>query len=752
MDNSQNLILSLSKDHQALFQKRQAILTFQGFVDRVRKNPRQLIRNAAQYLCDTFDHFGHRKIGLETSSVVRFKMFDNGCARVGPIIGGEHTQTELYKVLKSFVRQGYSNKLILLHGPNGSAKSSTIETIGESMQRYSETDAGAVYRFNWIFPTEKVASTRMKGETGPIGFGATSDNPKGQESYALLDDTLIASRIPCEFKDNPVYLIPMPQRETWLRQWIGEAEGVRPEDVELPPYVLLPGLSKRNQLILENLMVAYEGDFSKVMRHVQVERFYYSNQYRVGISTVEPQMSIDAQERQLTMDKNIQNLPAILHNIRFHEAFGELVEANRGFLEFSDMLKRPIEAFKYLLNTVERSTVSLPSATVNLDIVFFGTTNDKHLDAFKGIPDFSSFRGRFELIAAPYLLRPSQEAQIYAADIKAIGKIKKVCPHTVDLLCLWSVMTRLKQPDPDYYESEHRTLVSRLDPRTKVRLYEGESLRPTFNASEESILKSLTEKICGESQDVVFYEGRFGASPREVRMLLHHATQTPTFETLVPMAIFDELERMIKDRTVFEFLQFEPRGKYHDVALFLKTIKDEFLEIFANEVTVSMTLVDKEQYQSLLSRYVEHVVASLKKERIYNTTTGSYEDPSEVLMSDIEKIIGIDEAPQKHRENLLGRVAAYRIENPKSKIDVGRIFEDYLKKIQDHYYSEKEKVVQSNYRTMVMLGTDEEKTMKDPDIKLAKETYAELERRYGYDEVSARACLKFLMANSSRRS
>ena len=108
------------------------------------------------------------------------------------------------------------------------------------------------------------------------------------------------------------------------------------------------------------MLAAYDGEIEKVFRHIQVERFFYSRQYRIGISTVEPQMSMDAQEKQLTMDKNIVNLPAVLHNIRFTESVGELVEANRGILEFSDLLKRPLEAFKYLLTTVERATLDCP--------------------------------------------------------------------------------------------------------------------------------------------------------------------------------------------------------------------------------------------------------------------------------------------------------------------------------------------------------------------------------------------------------
>lgn len=747
------MISELSREYREQFQRQRVILPFNGFLDLVQKNPRAMVRSAAAYIRDTFDYFGTRSlVGADAvAGLMRFKLFDHGTEKNGAVIGGEIVQDEIYNVLQSFVRQGYSNKLILLHGPNGSAKTSTVESIAHGMQRYSETDAGAVYRFNWIFPTEKVAAPMTKGETGAIGFGARRSENGDGSSYALLDDTLISSKIHSDFKDNPIYLIPMPQREEWLREWIAAKENIRPEDVDLPPHVFHSGLSKRNQLILENLLSAYDGDLSKVLRHVQVERFFYSRQYRVGISTVEPQMAVDAMEKQLTMDRNIQNLPAVLHNIRYYEAQGELIEANRGILEFSDLLKRPLEAFKYLLTSVEKSSVSLPSSTANLDIVFMATTNEKHLDTFKTIPDFSSFRGRFELITVPYLLRPSLEMKIYEKDVEALAKSKKVAPHALELLCVWAVMTRYKQPDPEFYDSAQRGLIARVDPRSKARLYEDESLRPVFKTSEEAQLRELRPKIMGESVGMVVYEGRFGASPREIKQILHRAAQNPKHETLTPMAVFDELEKIIKDRTVYEFLQFESRGKYHDAAQFISMVKDEFADVFETETLKSMSMVAEEEYDRLLSRYIENVVAEVKREKIYNSATEQYEPANQNLMREIEKILGISGSVERHREGLLSRLAAWRLDHPKEELDITVIFQDIMIKIQEHYYGQRKGVVQAVHEAMLSLGTEDERRLDDKLRQQAKDTFAELERRFGYDEVSSRECLKFMLKHNKKR-
>jgi len=747
MNEQQQTLNELSEDFKTHFQEQRVILTFSEYIELLSKRPTAMVRDSATYLRDTFRHFGEDSVGEASKQISSFALFGIGSEKSGPIIGCESVQNDIYQSIDAFVRQGYSNRLILLHGPNGSAKTSTIEAIFHAMKLYSQTDDGAVYSFNWIFPTEKTSNPSMGGQNGPIGFsGKYDEESSDQSSYALVDESKISCKIPSEFRDNPLFILPMPQREALLRKWLAKEQGISPEEVEVPVRLLSPGLSKKNQLIFENMISAYNGDLSKVLRHIQVERFFYSHQYRVGQATVEPQMSIDAVERQLTMDKNVQNLPVFLQNIRFNEVSGPLVEANRGVMEFSDMLKRPLEAYKYLLTTIEKGTISLPTSTANLDCVFFGTTNEKHLDAFKSAPDFSSFRSRFDLVTVPYLLRPSKEVKIYEQDRKSLSKIKKICPHAIESLCLWSVLTRLKQPDPEYYDSKYRALLARLSPRSKVALYEGESLQPEFKPAEEAILRELRSVIYEESRGITIYEGRFGASPREVRGILSRALQNPSYKTLTPMVIFSELKRLVKDRTVYEFLQFESRGGYHDAQKFISVIEKDFCDRFEYELLSSMSLVSDSQYDSHLRNYIDHVVAFVKGEKIYYEATRSYDAPSEDIMKEFEKIIDVTGSVDLHRQNILGRVAAYKIDNPKDAIDVKNIFVDLMKKVQKHYHDEKKKIVDSNFESMIKLkNPSESKNLSSEQIKQAEITYQQLEERFGYDEISAKECLKFLL-------
>src|SRR5205814_2344368 len=107
--------------------------------------------------------------------------------------------------------------------------------------------------------------------------------------------------------------------------------------------------------------------------------------------TVEPQLAVDARTRQMTMDRSFGSLPSALQSVSLFEYQGELVDANRGLIEYSDLLKRPLEAYKYLLGTVEQSHVSLDNVILYLDTIFIGSSNESHLAVFKEIPEFQSF-------------------------------------------------------------------------------------------------------------------------------------------------------------------------------------------------------------------------------------------------------------------------------------------------------------------------------------------------------------------------
>ena len=127
------------------------ILPFQEFLELFSEHPESMMRDSASYLKDMFEFFGSRDPKNNCIANIRYKLFDLGTEAGTPVIGGEDVQKEIFNTLTYFERQGAASKLIVLHGPNGSSKSSTVDSISHAMQRYSKCPEGAVYRFNWIF-------------------------------------------------------------------------------------------------------------------------------------------------------------------------------------------------------------------------------------------------------------------------------------------------------------------------------------------------------------------------------------------------------------------------------------------------------------------------------------------------------------------------------------------------------------------------------------------------------------------------
>lgn len=737
---------SISHKTKLEFSEKKHVLSFDEYLDTFFANPARLLRNSAMYMRDMFDTFGIVEKDPENPLSKRhYKLFDRPWAQNKPaIVGQEDCHDHIYRVIEQFVRQGRVDKLILLHGPNGSSKSSTAEAIEHALEEYSKTDEGAVYRFNWIFPIEKLGFEGLNAASKEIGFIGNRPSKQNLKSFAHLTEDETACKLVSEMKENPIFLLPMPDRADIVKKAL-EREGGYNKPPEVPLHILESGLSSKSKKIFDALLVAYNGDLEKVLQHVQVERFYYSGRYRTGIGIVEPQMHMDAQDKQMTMERNFQNLPPALQNIRLYEPVGELIDANRGFIEFSDLLKRPLEAFKYLLTTIEKMSVSLASGAADLDLIMLASTNEKHLDAFKTSPDWASFKGRFELIRVPYLLSSALEFKIYQEDKRVVEKTKKVGPHAIELLAKWAVLTRLKQPDPDFFESKVRSVVAKLSPFSKLALYDCDEIDSnTFNEFEQQTLRKMVPEIRKEAQESLAYEGRFGASPREMKMLLYFAAQNPEHDMVSPVAIFKEIEKLTTDKTVYDYLQFEPRAGYHDYNEFLKYVKLTYAKIFQREFLEALNLFDERQYKTAFEKYLKHVVAFVKNEKIKNDITGQSEEPNENNMNEMEALLGTTGPKREMREKVVAKIASWRVENPKADLEIAKVFASEINAISKRIYENKLPEIQAIKDGMLTYGTDDYKKLAEKQRQACEETFENLERKFGYSKQSAWESLVFL--------
>ncbi len=719
------------------FKRDRTILSYHEYLQLVRDAPRIHLRNSAQYVKDVFDYFGSYREGTPSGPIRRFRLFDleweNGNGRVA---GQEEVQNGVYRVLANFVRIGKVNKLILLHGPNGSAKSSIVSAIMQGMEQYSHIEAGALYRFYWVFPSEKA----VRGAS--LGF---HDRPlreeKATQSYAHMEGDALDARISCELKDHPILLVPRAERAALLEPIIRDLK-----DFNLANYLIEGDLCHKCKQIFTALLGAYRGDYLKVLRHIQVERFYVDRKYLQSAATVEPQLSVDAACRQVTADRSTANLPASLHNVALLEPLGPLVHANRGIIEYSDLLKRPIEAFRYLLGMSETASVSMEHFVLKLDQVLISSANDKHLNAFKELPDFASFKGRVELVRVPYLRSSLLEQQIYDQQVTDVAVGRHVAPHSTQVAAIWGVLTRLKKPVANRYSGEVADLVDDLSPLEKLRLYDRGESPDRLSMSQAKELKNRLPQIYQEADGYPRYEGSCGASARELKTALFNAAQSSETQCLTPFLVLQELRSLCKDKSIYEFLQQEAIDSYHDHESLIDVVEAECVDLVDQEVRDCMGLISETQYRELFEKYIQHVSQWVKGEKVHNRITGEYEKPSETIMRDMELIVmPADQERGDYRRGLISSIGAFKLDHPQDEVDYGRVFPEIFKKLRDHYFDERKKSLYKNAQNVLKYLSEDQKELSVKEKAQTENALKMMKEKYHYCDRCAKDAVVFLM-------
>ncbi len=716
----------VGKAVQETFQINRRVLSFNEYLSLVEENPGCHARSAAQYVRDMFDHYGTEKVAHPEGEIRRFKLFDapwdDG---EGKLIGQEEAQNSIYRIICNFARQGRVNKFILLHGPNGSSKSTITEMISRAMEHYSSLDEGALYRFNWIFPTQDMSRSG-------IGFGGKKQSARADKSYAYLEDEVIDARLFCEMRDHPLLLLPQEEREQMLKEMFDAKPPGKASDFQISDYLIKGNLCPKCKLIYEALLTSCQGDLMRVLQHVQVERFYISRRYRFASSRVEPQLAVDANARQVTADRSLTALPTALQNMSLFEYDGDLVQANRGVIDYSDLLKRPLEAFKYLLTTVEDSRVVLDQTNLFFDMIFVGSSNDAHLNAFMESPDWMSFRGRMELVQVPYLLQHSLERTIYTSQI-AGGQIgKHLSPYAMDVAALWATLTRMHKPLLDRYEVGLRELVGTLTPLQKAELYESSHIPSQIKGEDIKILLAGITSIWSEKDSEIMYEGRTGASPREIMTAIRNAAQSRKSGCLSPGTIKEELKNLVQETSFYSYLQMEAKDGYYDHKGFIDVVEQWYLDRIDDDVQAAMGLVDEASYDELFSRYVNHVIHFVRKEKITNSVTGAHEEPDSVLMSEVEKELGIEGNSGEFRQSLLTKVGAWSIDNSGEKPKYATIFPDHFEKLRDNYFEKHKRLITLILMDSLQIMVGEGAGLSAENVKQAQKMIDKLKDERGY--------------------
>ncbi|RYZ85089.1 MAG: serine protein kinase, partial [Proteobacteria bacterium] len=125
--------------------------TFSEYMDMVKADPK-ITRNAYQRMYDMIMEAGTQDYIDFKKQVVRYKFFDDSANNgKDAVFGLDIALMKLVNVLRAAsLGYGTEKRVILLHGPVGSAKSTICRMLKKGLEAYSKGETGAIYTFDWI--------------------------------------------------------------------------------------------------------------------------------------------------------------------------------------------------------------------------------------------------------------------------------------------------------------------------------------------------------------------------------------------------------------------------------------------------------------------------------------------------------------------------------------------------------------------------------------------------------------------------
>jgi serine protein kinase len=452
---------------------------------------------------------------------------------------------------------------------------------------------------------------------GPVGGGkSTIVNmlKRGLEEWTNTDGGAVYAIKDCPMHEEPLHLIPQQ-----LRAEIEKHYGIYIEG----------DLCPQCRYALEH---TYGGRHEDVI----VRRVIFSEKDRVGIGTFSPSdpKSQDITELTGSIDLSTIGEVGVESDPRAYRFDGELNIANRGLMEFVEMLKVD-EKFLYSLLTLsqEQSIKTGRFAMIYADEVILSHSNENEYIAFAGNRKSEALQDRIILVRVPYNLRVSQEERIYDKLLRQSEALRNVhlAPNTLKVAAMFAVMTRLEEPKRQ-----------NVDISKKMRLYDGEDV------------EGYKSKDVRELKDDTIREGMDGISPRYIINRLSSALVRDGVTCINPIDALRAIKDGFEQHTG---ISADQRERYLNLISLARKEYDELAKI---EVQRAFVYSFEDMARTMCNNYLDNVEAYCNKERLKDPITEEEMDPDEQLMRSIEEQIGIsDNAKNTFRQEILIRISSY---------------------------------------------------------------------------------------------
>lgn len=524
---------------------------------------------------------------------------------------------------------------------------------------------------------------------GPVSGGKSTlvtMLKRGLEAYSLTDEGAVYAIKGCPMHEDPLHLIPQHLRDDFYNEY-----GIR----------IQGNLSPLNMMRLEQ-------EYGGRIEDVKVERIFFSEDKRTGIGTFSPSDPKSQDIADLTGSIDFSTIAEYgsESDPRAYRFDGELNKANRGMMEFQEMLKCDEKFLWHLLSLTQEGNFKAGRfALISADELIVAHTNETEYRSFISNKKNEALHSRIIVMPIPYNLKVSEEERIYEKMI-AESDVSDVhiAPHTLKVAAMFSILTRLKEPKR-----------SDIDLVKKMRLYDGESVEGYNSVDVEDLKKEYTD------------EGMSGIDPRYV---INRISSTIIRKNMESINALDVLRSLKEGLGQHPSISAEDRERYLN---FISAARKEYDEMAKKEVQKAFVYSYEESAKTLMDNYLDNVEAYCNKIKLRDPLTGEEMNPDEKLMRSIEEQIGISENAKKaFREEILIRISAYA---RKGKRFDYNSHERLREAIQKKLFADLKDVVKITTST---------KTPDEQQLKKINEVVARLIDEHGYNSTSANDLLKYV--------
>ncbi|WP_307893714.1 serine/threonine protein kinase PrkA [Bacillus swezeyi] len=524
---------------------------------------------------------------------------------------------------------------------------------------------------------------------GPVSGGKSTlvtMLKKGLEAYSLTDEGAVYAIKGCPMHEDPLHLIPQHLREDFYKEY-----GIR----------IQGNLSPLNMMRLEQ-------EYGGRIEDVKVERIFFSEDKRTGIGTFSPSDPKSQDIADLTGSIDFSTIAEYgsESDPRAYRFDGELNKANRGMMEFQEMLKCDEKFLWHLLSLTQEGNFKAGRfALISADELIVAHTNESEYRSFISNKKNEALHSRIIVMPIPYNLKVTEEERIYEKMI-AESDVSDVhiAPHTLKVAAMFSILTRLKEPKR-----------SDIDLVKKMRLYDGESVEGYNSVDVDDMKKEYHD------------EGMSGIDPRYV---INRISSTIIRKNMESINALDVLRSLKEGLNQHPSISAEDRERYLN---FISAARKEYDEMAKKEVQKAFVYSYEESAKTLMDNYLDNVEAYCNKIKLRDPLTGEEMNPDEKLMRSIEEQIGISEnAKRAFREEILIRISAYA---RKGKRFDYNSHERLREAIQKKLFADLKDVVKITTST---------KTPDEQQLKKINEVVARLIDEHGYNSTSANELLKYV--------